>query len=44
MKRFTEQNYYIRTINTHLVNLLEENYYIELGVVDMDILTKIIDG
>jgi len=44
MRRFNEQNYYIRSVNTHLVNLLDENYYIELGVVDMNILSRLILG
>lgn len=44
MKKFNEQNYYIRTVNTHLINLLEENYYIELGVVNISVIEKLLQG
>lgn len=41
-RRINEYN--IQSINTHLVNILEENYYIELGNVDIKVLDKLFSG
>lgn len=41
-RRMNEYN--IQSINTHLVNILEENYYIELGNVDIKVLDKLFSG
>ena len=34
-KERRKNEYNIQSINQHLVNILEENYYIELGNVDI---------
>lgn len=42
MKRIGEPNYYIRSNNSHLLDILDDNYYIELGTIDMDVLNKLL--
>lgn len=44
MKRSENKTYHIQSINKHLVNILEENYYIELGNVDLHIIEAILIG
>lgn len=39
----SEKKYYIQSRNIHLMNILEKDYYIELGVIDVDILDRIIN-
>ena len=36
--------YNIQSVNKHLINILEENYYIELGNVDIKVLEKLFNG
>ena len=43
-KERRKNEYNIQSINTHLVNILEENYYIELGNVDIKVLDKLFSG
>lgn len=38
-----EKNYYIQSRNYHLMNVLEKDYYIELGVIDIEILERILN-
>ena len=35
MKRAGEQKLYVQSTNTHLLNILEDSYYMELGVVSI---------
>ncbi|MGM9898975.1 MAG: hypothetical protein ACI32E_00170 [Bacilli bacterium] len=42
MKRMGEAKYYVRTSNSHLLNILDSNYYIELGVIDIPVLNKLL--
>lgn len=42
MKRTGERNFYIQSSNTHLVNILEDNYYMELGVVSLKTINKLL--
>lgn len=44
MKKSENQTYNIQSINKHLLNILEANYYIELGNVDLKVLSKILNG
>lgn len=44
MKNKSEQKYYIQSRNLHLMNVLEENYYIELGSIDMSKINCILKG
>ncbi len=44
MKKSENKTYNIQSINKHLVNILEENYYIELGNVDLKVLHEILSG
>lgn len=44
IKGKNEKKYYIQSKNTHLMNVLEKDYYIELGVIDIEILDKILNG
>ena len=44
IKGKTEKKYYIQSKNTHLMNVLEKDYYIELGVVDIEILERLLEG
>lgn len=44
MKRIGNQSYSIELVNTHLTNILEDNYYIELGNVDLLLLSKLLLG
>ncbi len=44
MKILREANYRIQSINKHLKNILEEDYYIELGSVDYHVLTRLLNG
>lgn len=44
MKKYKDSNFYIQHTNKHLLNILEDNYYIELGQIDIQVLTKIIDS
>ena len=43
-KERRKNEYNIQSINQHLVNILEENYYIELGNVDIKVLDKLFKG
>ncbi len=42
MRRIGDPKYYIRASNNHLLNILDDNYYIELGVINMDILNRLL--
>ena len=42
MKRIGEQKFYIQSSNSHLLNILDDNYYMELGVVNISVLNKLI--
>ena len=44
MHKYNVRNYYIRNVNTHLLNVLEESYYIEIGTVSLGALTKLLKG
>ena len=44
MKIKNDNTYYIRSSNMHLINILEDDYYIELGAIDMKMMNKIIKG
>ena len=48
IKSKSEIKYYIQSKNTHLMNILEKDYYIELGTLDIDLfnkqLLKLLDG
>ena len=43
MKKIGEQKFYIQSSNSHLLNILDDNYYIELGVVNIAIVNKLIN-
>lgn len=43
MKKIGEQKFYIQSSNSHLLNILDDNYYIELGVVNISIVNKLIN-
>lgn len=42
MKNKNERKYYIQSRNLHLMNILEEDYYVEIGVIDMKIFNRIL--
>lgn len=44
MRKYNARNYYIRNVNTHLLNVLEESYYIEIGTASLYTLTKLLNG
>lgn len=44
MRKNTTRNYYIKNINTHLLNVMENSYYIEVGSVDIHILDHLLKG
>ena len=44
MRKYNIRNYYIRNVNTHLLNVLEESYYIEIGTVSLGSLSKLLNG
>ena len=44
MRKSSARNYYVRNINTHLLNVLEESYYIEIGSVDIHTLDRCLNG
>ena len=44
IKSKNEIKYYIQSKNTHLMNILEKDYYIELGIIDIEVLDKLLDG
>ena len=44
MKILHETDYRIQSVNRHLKNILEENYYIELGCINYKILTRLLEG
>ena len=44
MRKSSARNYYVRNINTHLLNVLEESYYIEIGSVDIHTLDRCLKG
>lgn len=44
MRKMGAQSYNIQSLNTHLLNILEENYYIELGNVDVNIISRLLNG
>ena len=43
MKKNRRTNYHIQQRNQHLKNILEESYYIELGVIDVKVLDKLLN-
>ena len=43
MNTKNEKKYRIRYKNVHLMNVLEEDYYIDLGVIDYKVLDKILN-
>ncbi len=43
MKRIGEQKFYIKSNNLHLLSILDDNYYMELGVVDLTTIDKLIN-
>lgn len=43
-KERRKNEYSIQSVNQHLLNILEENYYIELGNVDIKVLDKLFNG
>lgn len=43
-KERRKNEYNIQSVNKHLINILEENYYIELGNVDIKVLEKLFSG
>ena len=43
-KERRKNEYNIQSINKHLANILEENYYIELGDVDIKVLDELFRG
>lgn len=44
MGKNNTRNYYIRNVNTHLLNVMENSYYIEVGAVDIHILDRLLKG
>lgn len=44
MKRSENNTYNIQITNLHLLDILESNYYIELGNVDLTVLIKLLNG
>lgn len=44
MKSYRKTNFRIQQRNQHLKNILEENYYIELGAIDVNILEDLLLG
>ena len=44
MKMLKENSYRLMSSNKHLLNILEENYFIELGVVNIHLLGKLLAG
>ncbi len=44
MKMLREADYRIQSTNKHLKNILEEDYYIELGCVDYKVLARLLAG
>lgn len=43
MKRTGEQKFYIKSDNIHLLSILDDNYYMELGVVSIQLIDKLIN-
>ena len=44
MRKNMARNYYIRNVNTHLLNVLENSYYIEVGTVGLSYLDRLLKG
>lgn len=44
MRKSSARSYYVKNINTHLLNVLENSYYIEIGSVDIHVLDNILKG
>lgn len=44
MRKNNARNYYIRNVNTHLLNVLENSYYIELGSINLQIVDRLLKG
>lgn len=44
MKRAGEQKLYVQSTNTHLLNILEDSYYMELGVVSISVISKLLNN
>ena len=44
MKSYRKTNFRIQQRNQHLINILEENYYIELGTIDIPVMDKLLHG
>lgn len=42
MKRTGEQKFYIKSDNLHLLSILDDNYYMELGVVAIELVDRLI--
>lgn len=43
MKRLGEQKFYIKSDNLHLLSILDDNYYMELGVIAIELIDKLIN-
>ncbi len=44
MRKGVARNYYVRNVNKHLLNVLEESYYIELGSVSLQAIDRLLNG
>ncbi|MBQ2891294.1 MAG: hypothetical protein IJE45_00170 [Bacilli bacterium] len=44
MKSYRKTNFRIQQRNQHLINILEEDYYIELGTIDIPVMDKLLNG
>lgn len=42
--KLTTPNYRLQSQNKHLLDILSQNYYLELGVVDVKLITKLLKG
>ena len=44
MKIKNERKYYIQSRNLHLMNILEESYFIEVGIIDIAVLNRFLNN
>ena len=44
MGKNNTRSYYVRNVNTHLLNVMENSYYIEIGSIDIHILDNLLKG
>lgn len=44
MGKNKEQKFLLKYTNRHLLNIFDQNYYIELGSIDLEVLNEILDG